>query len=98
MWRTLVPAMMVLVRVAWFHCKRLAELFWSPFENLSYQPSAVVEAPRRPASMEQGDRAGSRRIRLHLSFRPWWARYYGAAERNAPARLQRDKNRQQRRV
>ena len=40
----------------------------------------------------------SHRIRLHLSFRPWLARYYGVAERNAPARSQRDKNRLQRHV
>ena len=88
----------VLVRAAWFRCKRQAELFWAAFEILSYQPFAVAAAPRPPASMQQGDRAGSHRIRLHLSFRPWLARYCGAAERNAPARSQRDKNRLPRRA
>jgi len=89
---------MVLVRAAWFRCKRQAELFWAPFEISLFQPFAVAAVPRPPASMEQGDRARSRRIRLHLSFRPWLARYYGVAERNAPARWRRDKNRLPRRV
>jgi hypothetical protein len=89
---------MVLVRVAWFRCKRQAELFWPAFEISLYQPFAVAAVPRPPASMQQGGRARSHRIGLHLSFRPWLARYCGAAERNAPARSQRDKNRRQRRV
>ena len=89
---------MVLVRAAWFRCRRQAELFWAPFEISLYQPSAEAVAPRPPASMQQGDRVRSHRIGLHLSFRPWLARYFGVAERNALARSQRDKNRRQRRV
>ena len=89
---------MVLVRAAWFRCKRQAELFWAAFEILSYQHFAVTAVPRPLASMQQGDRAGSHRIRLHLSFRPWLARCCDVAKRNAPARSRRDKNRLPRRV
>jgi hypothetical protein len=89
---------MVLVRVAWCRCEPQAEFSWAAFEILSYQPFAVAVMPRPPASMQQGDRARSHRIGLHLSFRPWLARYCGAAERNAPARSQRDKNRLPRRA
>jgi hypothetical protein len=87
------PAVAVLVLAAWFRCKRQVELFWAAFEILSYQPFAAVVAPKPPVLLEQGDRAGSHRMGLHLSFRPLSARYYGAVERNAPARSQRDKNR-----
>src|SRR5438094_8719936 len=96
-WRTLAPVAMVLVRAAWFRCKRQADWFWAAFAILSYHPFAAAAAPRPPASLEQGDRARSHRIGLHLSSRPWLARYCGAAERNAPAWSQRDKNRRQRR-
>jgi hypothetical protein len=89
---------MVLVRAAWFRCKRQAELLWAAFEMSLYQSFAVAAVPRPLASMQQGDQARSRRIRLHLSFRPWLARYCGVPERNAPGRSQRDKNRQQRHV
>ncbi len=98
MWKRFAPAALVLVRAAWFRYKRQADLFWAAFEILSYQPFAVAAVPRPRASMQQGDRARSHRIRLHLSFRPWLARYYGVAERNAPALSQRDKNRLPRRV
>ena len=93
----LAPVAMA-VRAAWFRRKRQAELFCAAFEISLYQPFAEAVAPRPPASMQQGDRARSHRIGLHLSFRPWLARYCGVAERNAPARSQRDKNRRQRRV
>jgi hypothetical protein len=83
----------VLVRGAWFRCQRQAELFCAAFEMSLYQFFAVAAVPRPPASMQQGDRARSHRIRLHLSFRPWLVRYYDVAERNAPALSQRDKNR-----
>ena len=95
---TLASAAMVLVQAAWCPCEPPAELFWAAFEILSYQPFFVAAVLRPPASMQQGDRARSHRIGLHLSFRPWLARYYGAAERNAPARSQRDKNRLPRRA
>jgi len=88
-----VRAAMVLIRAARFHCKRQAALFWAFEMLLSQQPFAVAELPRPPASMERHDRAASHRTGLHLSFLSWSARYYGAAERNAPARSQRDKNR-----
>src|SRR5215510_5366310 len=92
-WRTLAPGTMVLVRAAWFRCKRQAALFWAAFESLPYQRFAGAVARRAPASMLQGDRAGPHRIRLHLSFRPWLARYYDAAERSGPGQSQLDKNR-----
>jgi hypothetical protein len=92
------PAAMVLVPAPRFRCQRQAELFCAAFEILSYQPFAVAAVQRPPASLEQDDRARSHRIGLHLSFRPWLARYYGVEERNAPARSQRDKNRLPRRV
>src|SRR5262249_31649650 len=96
--RTLAPAATVLIRAAWFRCKRQAALSCAAFEILSHQPFAVAAAPRPPVLMQQGDRAGSHRIGLHLSSRPWLARYCCAAERNAPAQSRRDTNRLQHHV
>jgi hypothetical protein len=91
MWKTVAPAAMVLVRAA-CRCERQVERF-AGFETLLYHLFAEASMPRPPASTEQGDRAGSHRTEWHLSFRSWLARYYGAPERNAPARSQRDKTR-----
>ena len=90
---------MFLVEVGSFRCMRQAELFWAAFETLLYQPFVVAAAVPTPlASIARDGPAGSHRIRLHLSFQSWLARCCGVAERNAPVRSQREKNRPQRRV
>ena len=89
---------MVLAQVVSFRCKPRTDWFWVAFEILSPRALAVAAVPTRLASMEQDDRAGLHRTRLHLSFRPWLVHYYGGAKRNGPEQWQRDKNQRLRRV
>jgi hypothetical protein len=96
--RTLATAARVLARAPLFPSERLAEMFWTAFEFQPSRPLAGVAAPKLPALMQRGDQGPSHRIRLHLSCPPWLARCYAAAERNAPAQLQRDMNRRLRRA
>jgi hypothetical protein len=50
-------ALKILVRAAWFRCKRPEGLFWAFFEIVPHYSSALAEAPRPPPLLEQGDRA-----------------------------------------
>src|SRR4029453_7894000 len=97
--KRLVNSTMVVSGPRWFRPVSHVELFWASFQFLPYKALAgAAWTPMLPELAEQSDRARSHPIRLHLSFRPWLARSSPDAERNAPARLQRDKSRLPRRA